>query len=307
MKTHVCWVLALLACMGCNRSEPVDPIDESLSDVTFSVALSQETIPFPDTKGIPPLDIPDPVVEREEGEKTLKDQCCTIEYIVYEENEAEPVRKICYSAQEDLDFGIISDALPQGVYTILFIAHNGPGGTLSGSEMGFEKVSDTFYLSMELEVEAGQEYHQTITLHRIVSRIEFVSTDAVPEEAVSFTMDVTRYPNQLDIRTGQGIVANNDPVSFTHQFTEEQIGTTGITHAFYTFVPEEMATMDVTLTAHAEAEVLRSREVNGITPLTNRIIRYTGRLYSHSPSDDEFIISINDEWDGTDENPLPEE
>lgn len=309
MKTRVCWALALLACMGCNRSEPV--VDDTLSKVTFSIALTQKTIPFPETKGIPPLDIPDPEIRGDESEgepKSLTDQCCTIEYIVYEQNEAEPVRQRCYLASENnLDFGIISDALPQGNYTLLFIAHNGSGGTLSDGTMRFDRVSDTFHASLELTIEAGQVYEQDVTLYRIVSRIEFVSTDAVPDEATSFTMDVVRYPSQLNVRTGGGIVPNTDPVTFTHTFTEEEIGTTGMTHSFYTFVAPADATMDVTLTALAETETLRTRQVNGVTPLTNRIVQYTGRLYSYSPSDDEFRITINDQWGLTDEKELPED
>ncbi|MDL2255380.1 hypothetical protein LJC44_04470 [Parabacteroides sp. OttesenSCG-928-G06] len=307
MKSHAFFALSLLVCIGCDKpeSKPVEPP----SLITFSLSLSQEIIPFPESKSMPPLNIPGPQVETREGEeKELKDQCCTIEYIVYNDKETAPVRNVCYSLQENnLDFGIISDTLEKGVYTIILLAHNSPAGTLAGSTMTFDRVSDTFYLLFELEIEAGQVYHQEVTLSRIVSRIEFVSTDVVPADAGSFAMAVARYPGAIDIQTGEGVVDSSDPVTFTHTFTETEKGTTGLTHAFYSFIPAEEATMDITLTAYTEeAEVLRSREVSAVQPQRNRIVRYTGRLYSYSPSDDEFTVVIDDVWDTPVEEVLPD-
>ena len=56
---------------------------------------------------------------------------------------------------------------------------------------------------------------------------------------------------------------------------------------------------------------MRKRTVTGITPIANKIIRYTGILYT-PPKPDEtentfnLIIGNNGKWDELEDNELPE-
>ena len=97
--------------------------------------------------------------------------------------------------------------------------------------------------------------------------------------------------------------------TFSYVFKSEDIGIVNKTHSFYTFIPG----IDYKIAAHLSAidqsnELIRERQIDNILPEQNKIIRYKGRLYSHSESDDTFQISIfnNGEWGEEKEEELPE-
>lgn len=302
MKKSKCWAfIALLAFTGCNQSESEIEVttDDIVHPVEFSLLLSEEILPFPGTRSMPPLDIPEPKAETkgDEEKKKLCDLCTTIEYIVYKKNQNSHIRKKSYTLQENnLDFGIISDNLPEGEYEVILIAHNTAPGELKGNIMSFNKVSDSFHLAFPLTVTSGQQYKENVTLFRIVSKVEFVSKDNVADNAKNFTMEAERYPDQLNIRTGDGVVSQENAITFTYNFQPEDIGKTGFIHDFFTFVPDQSATMDVTLISTDDNDAItRERKIEDITPIRNRVIRYTGYIYTYSPSDDEFTIIIDED------------
>ena len=77
-------------------------------------------------------------------------------------------------------------------------------------------------------------------------------------------------------------------------------------------IPTGDEKISVTLTATgSDNQVLRKRTVTDIIPIANKIIRYTGILYT-PPKPDEtentfnLIIGNNGEWDEPEENELPE-
>lgn len=303
--------MSLLALLSCEPSEqePVNPLDEELHPVTLSLQLKEEVVYFSGTKSIPPLDVPEPkaATRGEENESpTLKDLCCAIEYVVYKDGEDTPLKTETFT-NEDLDFGIISDQLPRGVYKFVLVAHNKIAtAQTSKTQMLFDEVSDTFYESFELEIEPGENNQENIILYRIVSKIEFISTDIVPDNAKEFTIQPDQYSFILDLFTGDGILSEDAPPLFTYPL-DEYIGETGLTHSFFTFVPKEDYIFNVELKAiDIENEVLRTRTVENVEPIINRIIRYTGRLYNPSHSDDEFTITIDDDgkWGEPVENDL---
>lgn len=303
--------MSTLALLSCNSSpDPVDPRfvdpEEEVFPVKFSLLLKEEVYSFPETRGIPPLNIPEPIaVVRGEDPKTLEDLCCQIEYIVFKDGETTPYRNLTYT-REDLDFGVLSDELPRGAYEFVVIAHNSSSVSLQGNALAFDRVTDTFHHAFFLEVEPGDIHEETITLYRVVSKIEFVSTDIVPDDAKEFSIRLDKHPCLLNLSTGHGLAPEEQEPLFTYSLTE-YIGSTDVTHAFFTFVPEE----GVSLTAHLKAinttdDILRERTVENIQPVVNKILRYTGRLYNSSHSDDEFTIILdeNGEWSETIENEL---
>ena len=122
------------------------------------------------------------------------------------------------------------------------------------------------------------------------------------------TEHYTQAANQLDITTGLGL-KTLEKQTFSYVFKSEDIGIVNKTHSFYTFIPG----IDYKIAAHLSAidqsnELIRERQIDNILPEQNKIIRYKGRLYSHSESDDTFQISIfnNGEWGEEKEEELPE-
>lgn len=310
MKARNACILFCLFCLsGCKSNDDTVLSTKEKYPVKFSLQLNSETLPFPETKGIPPFDMPEPALRGDDNSttKNVCDLCCTIEYIVIDENADDPLVRHRLFTKDETDFGMVYDSLPPGNYKVALLAYGTCNTTLSGSTLQFDKVADTFYSMVNLDVVPAEEIIQDITLYRIVSKIEFVATDAVPENTKSFTIDVDDYPDRLNLFTGKGVSATENPVSFLHTFAPEEIGQEATKHSFFTFVPSEDRKLNVELTAiDHEETVLRHREVKEITPIANRIIRYTGRLYTPSPSDDTFVITIfnNGEWAGTDEKEL---
>lgn len=304
LLTVIC-LFPIFLCCNCSETEVTVPQITERNPVCFSVRLTEELIPFPVARAIPALDITDPVAKSAEDEKEIHTLCNTIEYIVFEEGKTTvPVRHIRYEYDENNSgFGIIRDSLPTGSYQMVFLAYNSCETTLDSNIMSFRKVTDTFHTSFRLEVEPGNKVDKSIVLQRVVSRIEFVSTDPVPENAKSFSMEIFGYPCRLDILTGHGIEPETTPVMYTHSFTEKEIGQTGLTYAFFAFVPSGgEATLNVNLTAlDKEDKELRNRMVESVKPVVNHIVRYKGRLYSYSASDNEFIVSIGNDGEWEDE------
>lgn len=318
MKKKVFYALAcILYLTGCSKTpsiEEVVPPTETYP-VQFSLQMEKESISFPQTKSMPNHTIPEPsIFSKEEGDPELNDLCSTIEYVVFKEEDGTSVfskhRQFIYDPYNlDDDFGCIYDTLPKGNYTFYFLAHNSGTADLSESVFSFDELSDTFYEAYPLSIGAAEEVNENVTLHRIVSQIEFMATDPVTALVKQFDMEITGRSVRLDIKNGNGIPSADKQV-ISHLFTPEEIGAVNMVHSFYTFVPPAGNPLTAHLSATAQNDgLLRERQVNNIIPEKNKIIRYKGRLYSNSDSDDTFQISIynNGKWEEVREEDLPDD
>ena len=135
-----------------------------------------------------------------------------------------------------------------------------------------------------------------------------MATDSVSDILKQFDMEIDGISNQLDIATGQGIkIPDKQILSYT--FKNNEIGEVNKVHSFYTFIPPTDNKIAVRLSAIAKNdEPIRERQIDNIIPEKNKIIRYKGRLYSRSESDDTFQISIynNGKWEETTDIELPD-
>lgn len=306
-KKELVAIACLLCFCGCNGTEkevPSPDPQEELSPIQFTIDLQKEVLPFPETRSIPELDIPEPTPQNpdaEEDPSTPDNLYNQIDYVVYQSGNPDILFKHKQFTPQDPDFTIIYDSLPAGNYHICFLAHSDKDISVSGQTARFNKVSDTFHLFLAQEIQAGERIVKDVTLQRIVSKIEFISADAVPKGLKSFTITVSNYQNQIDLTTGNGI-SENTPYTQTDTFSDSDIGKTKFSHSFFTFVPAPESMLKAHLLAKNQIdEVTREREVNDIQPLMNRIIRYTGILYTPKESDDTFTLDIlNDgKWDST--------
>ncbi|WP_370862650.1 FimB/Mfa2 family fimbrial subunit [Parabacteroides faecis] len=313
-KKELCAVACLFWLAGCNdpASDEVE-IVKNLFPVQFSVQLQKEVLPFPSTRSMPSNAFPEPIVpDKENPDKELKDFCSTIEYLVYDKNDLEePVKHHIYNVETDNDFSIVYDTLPAGNYQVYFLAHQSKKSLFVKNTFSFDKLSDTFYGTKVFNVEKTEETNMDIDLERIVSRIEFKAIDPVPDVIKQFDISVKNYPAKLNILTKEGL-ASSEEQSFTYLFKSEDKGQTGKTHSFYTFVASGSKRISATLTStDIDGQVMRCRTVTDILPIANKVIRYTGILYTPPKPDDSentfnLIIGNNGEWSESVENELPE-
>ncbi len=303
MKPVTVTVFLLCLFSGCAPLTDETPLSVAASyPIQFHIDFQEETLPFPPTKSMPAQTIPEP--EAYESPAT-GGACNRLEYVVYRSGETVPLKNRHYT-ETDPDFGIVYDSLPEGNYRIAFLAHSSPHPDLSEENVfSFDSISDTFFFLKEIEIHAGDEISPDIALERVVSRVEFVAKDDVPAHLGQFDVKVARYPDRFSLFTQQGIVAP-DTVSLSRIYAGNEAGRKNTVHFFYCFIPPKEEKMGVRLEArNTEKEVYYARNLE-ISPLLNKIIRYTGRLYTVPFSDDSFVPEINEVWDGTIENELPD-
>lgn len=314
MRKKVFFALGcVLYLTGCDSSSLEKVIPQTkFFPIQFSIQMEKEIVSFP-TRSIPNNVIPEPTVSKAgESDAELNEICSTIEYVVFK-NEDTPAlikhKQFTYDPTDlDADFSCIYDSLPQGDYKFYFLAHNSKNAVLSGSTFSFDSISDTFYEMISLNIDVAEITNKDVSLQRIVSRIEFMATDSVSDILKQFDMEIDGISNQLDIATGQGI-KNPDKQILSYTFKNNEIGEVNKVHSFYTFIPSTDNKIAVRLSAIAKNdEPIRERQIDNIIPEKNKIIRYKGRLYSRSESDDTFQISIynNGKWEETTDIELPD-
>lgn len=322
MKKKDLYALACIFCLaGC--SDPASDeleIVQNLYPVQFSVELQKEILPFSPTRSMPPNTVPEPTVNDDSGKdpsqedpnKELSEICSVIDYLIFNDNDlSAPIREERFEADKDQDFGIVYDKLPAGSYKVYFMAHQLKEATIEGNVFSADEVPDVFYRSIAITVGNEEFANIDVSLQRIVSRIEFKASDAVPDEAKQFDLSIDNYPNQFDILEGKGVISDTSH-NISHTFTSEEKLKTGTVHSFYTFIPPGNEKIAVTLTTtDNSSNILRTRTVANISPIANKIIRYTGILYTPPKPDEtestyQMEIENNGKWGDTIEKELGE-
>ena len=318
-KKELCAVACLFWLVACNdpASDQIE-IVKNLFPVQFSVQLQKEVLPFSPTRSMPPNTVPEPTIpdesdpDKDHSDKELEDFCSTIEYLVYDNNDlTEPVKHHIYNVETESDFSIVYDTLPAGNYQVCFLAYQAGKTSFTDNTFSFDKLSDTFYSTKRFEVKEGEETNMDVALERIVSRIEFRAIDPVPDDIKQFVISVKDHPTQLNILTKEGLPSSKEQ-NFTYNFDTKDKGETGNTHSFYTFVAPGDKKISVTLTStDIGGQVMRRRIVSDILPIANKVIRYTGILYTPPKPDESentfnLIIDNNGEWSEPEEKELPE-
>ena len=319
MKKTTILIAITLCCilvLSCSKEAdaPVSLNTGKWTTIRFQVNLDREVLPFTPTKAMPTLDIGDPTAASNNNPETTPEEPDSpdpslpekdeyfkyLDYIVHKEGEETPLKTTRFNLESEESNGIeanVVDSLLPGRYHICFLAHSDFDAFIDDEAAQFQKVTDTFHHYSEvLEIKEGETVEKEFMLKRIVSRIEFVSTDKVDEHLANFTISVDNYPYQINLTTGIGL-SSNSSYEQTDTFTEEQRGQAKHTHSFLTFIPDPGESLVVNLTAKdGEENTTRFRDNIEVNPERNRVIRYTGILYTPKVSDDQFILSIETEW-----------
>jgi len=309
--------LLVVSCSDEPEIDQIDPPDETLYPVNFSIQLNEEILPF-SRAGEGTMANTAKLTTRSEtrAEKDVNELCNMIDYFVYKDgNTTTPYKYKRFTLEESgVEFGIIVDSLPRGDYQVVFLAYDAdlvsPPYYLEydRSVSFWNRIEDTFHVLYPLTIYGAGQIESSITLYRVISKIEFVSTDAVPKDAnVIYIFSEEDYCSSIDILTGRGI---KDQDSMKHQilyyfFTEEDRGEAGFALFFMTFVPEDVMTIELAV-MDQNFNVFSARNQKNIQAIANRTIRYTGHLFDPTPSDDTFTLSIHDggEWGGVIEKEL---
>lgn len=312
MRLKIYTIATLLLMFGCAENElPVPEKSKTLIPLQFEIEPERSEMPFSRTKSMPALNIPEPIAHNkgeQQPEPAEGELYNTIDYVVYKRGNSNELIKKRQFKLGDPDFNIIYDSLPEGNYNICFLAHSDRSISISGQSAQFSKVSDAFHLALQQDVKAGERIVKDINLKRIVSKIEFVSNDAVSEQMKEFSINVENYQDKIDLISGLGI-SNGKSFTSSYIFKPSEVGKRGMSHSFMTFVPANSSKLTASITAKDKlGAIRRSWKVDDLTPIANKTIRYTGILYTPKVSDDTFTIDIinSGAWDSAVENQLKE-
>lgn len=297
MKKELFLLHAAFVCaIGCTA-----PLDEVISPelvpLSFSTDLHKDVMPFGKTR----------TISGELDSGTIPENAEThtdLAYFVFPETGEKALKYRQYKNTEE-DFGVIYDTLAVGTYRIAFLAHSSPKMTFTQSGQAyFTKMSDSFYSLQTITVSAGKESHHDITLNRVVCRIEFVATDNIPSSLKQFNTEISNYATGINVLSGKGIVSS-EAYTLSYRFLPEDAEKPNTSFTFYSFIPETAQTTNVTLNAIKKDEsISRSQQIE-ITPVRNKIIRYTGKLYTFTEANDRFEVSVDNQWEDPIENILP--
>lgn len=302
----LCLASAGLLSACSSDSESLEVIDEGTVSVRFYLELQPDVVPF-GTRVMPgglpaePSVVEEPPVSEPEEpiDEPAESMFSCLEYVVFDQDDRIIKHQQLKSEEGNTTEMMVADEFSPGVYQICFLAHSTSGVQLEGNNLTFPgQVSECFYFFDNFEVEIGNDIERSFALERVVSRVEFVSKDDVPDTITSFKVETSGIYKTFDLLNGYA-AKETSAFTLTHVFTDDdrKPGNAPV-HAFYTFVPqgEGNTLTKATLQAlDAEEEPVREKEITDIPIYPNRITRYTGILYTNA-TDASFNLVINTDW-----------
>ena len=152
------------------------------------------------------------------------------------------------------------------------------------------KTSDTFGAQRDVSVGIGKSTQVSITLERMVAKLVVKSTDMLPADCSTITLDLDEHCavawQTMDVMEA----VKNQRVADIAQYA----GTTGTTFALYFFAPAAGYTTDMTFSMNRTAgEPYAVFTVPAVPLERNKITTITGSFYNHQQG---VQIKVNDEW-----------
>lgn len=248
------------------------------------------------------------------SDTSSNDSLNVLDYMVYT-SKGLPVHALITQQSTNGKFTSISDNLPAGTYTIVFIAGKTgltyvPGGNGRIALDGFEYHSptevfkdltdfiwhDTFYKQFSLTV-SGSDTTVNTALPRLVSQLEVNIEDALPANTSYFRLS---FSNVLYYYALTGTNSVGSAVTCRSSVPASAIGTTNF-QIYNIMVPIPGGTpTNVEIQAYDTSDnLIGDAVVNNVTFQANMKTLLTGKLFGTS-STNSFNITLNQQW-----NPVP--
>lgn len=303
MKTTILSVFVYLLCFAaCSQSTPEPETIRKKYSVQFHIQPAPEILPFQPTKSIPGGIPPEPGTSTPEGGGDATRLFTQIEYIVYDKESSEQIHKKQFTEDGNEDFGtFLYDEFESGSYTICILAHSVEDVSFAGNTVNFDNVSDAFFATREINIDGSQDQTVEIVLHRIVSRVEFVATDDIPQPAAQLHLQISGLYNTFNFFTGE---TGNTPSEHSLQYSftaTDKLNSSKHKTSFLTLVPAGIpaSIKEVTLeTLDSDNYPLYTQTLKNIPLYVNRTTRYTGTLFPTGLINGTFELSVenNGAW-----------
>lgn len=198
-----------------------------------------------------------------------------------------------HQSSTDEGFGSITLNADYGDHTFYFVASRGDTPTVSGATISWVKPSDSFWASKAITIEPETSGTQSVTLHRVVTRLRISVTDEVPANLKTLSVTPTTWYCGLDYRTSEPTAVSTSPR--TVNVPSSYIGTTGqLALSIYGFCPTNGFETDITVSASdADATEIANVALSDVPLQRNRITSYSGSLFSETTV---LSFETDDEW-----------
>lgn len=240
------------------------------------------------------------------GQGNLQEACSVINYAIYNMSDGKLDKQINQKASDD-QFGTLNLKLEEGSYHLVVVAHNGDANaTMSDrSKITFQnnsrrRITDTFLYSSDISVQKDMQ-PLNLDLDRVVTKVELrLVADSVPPSVEMMEFEIgTGGSSGLNTLNGYGTRSTKytDKISVSPGDTLIEV---------YTFVFEGAETTKMTVTAKDNAgQEVKKILLENIPIARNRITRYSGVLFGKESINTRTSISLNCEWAGLNEYPIP--
>jgi hypothetical protein len=128
-------------------------------------------------------------------------------------------------------FDAASLSLDYGEHTLCFVASRGSEPTVTAPTISWVKPSDTFWATLPLNVQPASSASQSVTLHRVATRLRISITDEITSQMVRLEVEPATWYYGMNIRTGDGTDARQQMRSVA--IPSSYIGTTGQVSALF--------------------------------------------------------------------------
>ena len=218
----------------------------------------------------------------------------------YDSNNAEQAKVVQMrdNLAEGTTFGEFSCQLPVGTYTMVVVAsawYDGDAFELTSPTVAAftgGKARETFAATKSVTVNGTSTLEETVTLNRIVSKLDIWSTENIPSDIDN--MRVTFGGGSRAFNPTTSVAADNNGVNLTVEITENLKNK--ICHlTSFVFLTEDPQSMVITIEAlDGDNQVKFRRVVENVPFKRNRGTKLTGELFTARPS--SFTMSIEDSW-----------
>lgn len=291
---------ALLLCINlfaaCVQKEIPNPSNQK-HPVIIYLNKNIDILPFSSTKSIPVYKPAEPFSPEETDESELFNR---IDYVVYHRESGSIIKHLTLTKNNSDDFGdYIYDELEVGNYLLTLLAHNAAGVLLNGNHLTLTNMTDAFHAAEEIAVGEGNNGNEaSLLLKRMVSRVEFAATKAVPAKADRFILETETQYNTISLQTGE---------TTAHQFLRKEFllsagSLPGDTpnYTFYTFTPQPLQGDTSRLpgikltTLNLSGDTLHSINLSDIPVIKNRITRFSGNLFAPASGQSTLELEVED-------------
>ena len=259
--------LVALTAASCSKSSvPTAPVNVHVEDFVFTVNR------FTDTKAT--------------EDPASYDYVQSITLAFYSGN-TEVYSQTQIKSETPSGFGNFTCDLPIGVYTLVVIARqvgNDDVFTLSGpTSAGYtsDRPRETFCHSQSVTVTNTSPLDLSVTLNRIVSALNIVSTDYRPEGITKIRTTYSKGSKSFNPSTGLAL----DDDGFTLTNTPSAAVGSAINVTSYVFLSSDEETMDITVEALGTNDVvLYTKTLQNVSFKRNRKTKAQGAIFSTSGS-----------------------